>query len=512
MTEQPTQLSRSTPPGFIYAAALAAGGASLGLVFTKISPAWGALLLFAACAWLPVSGWLLFRANAARRAQEATSAVLRADRQLDQFRIARRDTLTGLANRQAFLDTLAAQFTRSASFALLLVDLDAFDGVNANLGDATGDEVLLSFASRLAGACAERDHAARLDGDGFAMLLTQADDLDNLQVAAERVLGLLQAPNSAGGQLIDVGVSIGLAIAPVHGLTSETLLRAARASLGHAKRAGGGRVHVCGQQDAAEVMTRQHVRKELQRAIEAGQVIPYYQPIVSLPSGDITKFEVLARWKHPQLGVLLPEQFIPMADELALSGQISMSLLRQVALETQDWPGWCRFAINVSAGQVRELIGLLNAQPGAWQRRLDLSRLDVEISEAALMRDRPLVRELIDVLHEHGARAVLDDFGSGASNFFHLRDLPFDTIKIGKGFVQTLTRDPRAEACVMSMLWLGYGLGIDIVADGVETREVGDRLGEMGCHYAQGYLYARPGPASEAALLLGVSEYVPVAA
>ena len=449
---------------------------------------------------------MLLQARRRSIAQDATTAVLKADRQLDQFRIARRDPLTALANRQAFMDTLAAQFSRCASFALLVVDLDGFGVVNANLGDAGGDEVLLSFAARVQAACTERDHAARLDGDCFALLLTRPDDLDNVAEAAARVLAALCKPNSAGGQLIDVSVSIGVAVAPLHGMMAETLLRSAHLALTHAKRSGGGRLHVCGQSDAAQVLTRQRVRRELQRAIEEGQIVPYYQPIVRLPSGDIARFEVLARWQHPQMGLLLPEQFIPMADDLALSGQISMSLLRQVALETQDWPSWCRFSINVSAGQVRELIGLLNAQPGVWQRRLDLTRLDVEISETAIMRDRALARELIDTLHEHGARAVLDDFGSGASNFFHLRDMPFDSIKIGKSFVQMLMHDARAEACVMAMLWLGYGLGMDVIADGVETQDVATRLAELGCHHAQGFLYARPASAVEAARVLGLEE------
>jgi EAL domain-containing protein (putative c-di-GMP-specific phosphodiesterase class I) len=245
------------------------------------------------------------------------------------------------------------------------------------------------------------------------------------------------------------------------------------------------------------------------RGIEAGQFVPYYQPIVRLPNvaggtASIAKFEILARWNHPELGVLAPSQFISLADDLGLSGLISMALLRQVALETEDWPSWCRFAINVSAGQVRELIGLLSTQPGEWQRRLDLSRLDVEISESALIRDRALARELIDVLHENGARAVLDDFGSGASNYFHLQDMPFDSIKIGKPFVQGLLDSSRVEACVISMLSLGEGLGVEIVADGVETQEVADRLADLGCHFAQGFLYAHPTPAAAAAKLLGV--------
>ena len=466
------------------------------------------LFLALICGTASVSAalWLLRRTRAALQAQIAINASLQSSRQVDLFRIARHDPLTGLPNRQAFAETLAAQFARGTGFALLLMDIDHFDRINANLGSGGGDEVLLAVASRLPKLCAERDHIARVDGDTFALLLTHRDAMDDLEAAASRVLAALGVPNAAAGQLIDAGLSIGVAVAPLHGQNAETLLRAAQEALRQAKQDGGGRWQFCGRVLADEVLTRQRVRRELQRAIEAGQIVPYYQPIVSLPDAAIAKFEVLARWNHPQLGVLLPEQFIPMADEMGLAGQISMSLLRQVAADTRDWPAWCRYAINVSPGQVRELIGLLNAQPGAWQRRMDLSRLDVEISEAALVRDRALARELIDVLHEQGARAVLDDFGSGSSNFFHLRDMPFDTIKISKTFVQTLSADPRAEACVMAMLWLGVGLGIDIVADGVETTEVAERLGALGCNFAQGFLYSRPGPAEMACRLLGVDE------
>ena len=453
--------------------------------------------------------WLLHTARSALKVQRADNVALQASRQIDLFRMARRDPLTGLANRQAFMETLAALSARGASFAVLLADIDRFDTINANLGDGCGDEVLLCIAGRLQAMCKERDHVARLDGDLFGLLLTQASAIEDVPAAVSGVSVALSLPSAAAGQLIDAGVSIGVALAPQHGLNAETLLRAAQSALRQARENGGGRWHVCGQVQAAEVLERQGVRRDLQRAIEAGQIVPYYQPIVRLPGGEIATFEVLARWNHPKLGLLSPDQFIPMADEMGLGGQISMSLLRQVAADTQNWPAWCRTAINVSPGQVRELIGLLNTQPGAWQRRMDLSRLDVEISEAALLQDHGLARELIDVLHEQGARAVLDDFGSGSSNFFHLRDMPFDSVKIGKSFVTTLMEDPRAEACVMAMVWLGKGLGLDVVADGVETPEIAERLTELGCHYAQGFLYARPGTAKDACRLLDIEEDVP---
>jgi EAL domain-containing protein (putative c-di-GMP-specific phosphodiesterase class I) len=289
---------------------------------------------------------------------------------------------------------------------------------------------------------------------------------------------------------------MGIALSPQHGNSAEAILGAARRALDSAKAGGRSTWRICGMDVSEHLLQRDKFRGELIQAIETGRIIPYYQPIVRLPSGEVAKFEVLARWIHPTEGVLTPDRFIPLAEELGLSGPVSMSLLRHVALDTKDWPDWCRFAINVSAGQMRDLIGFISNQPGDWQRRMDLSRLDVEITENALLYDRGMAHELIDALHEKGARAGLDNFGSGYSNMSYLRDMPFDSIKIGKEFIQKLLRDERAEACVMSMLWLGHGLGIDMVADGVEDEETADRLATMGCHFAQGFLYAHPTPAS----------------
>ena len=369
-------------------------------------------------------------------------------------------------------------------------------------GDSTGDEVLRAFADRLRTIAGHREHMARLDGDEFALVLEKPEDLRNLEAATTRVLSQLGVPYPVSGRLLELSASAGIALAPEHGTTTEALLRAARVALRQVKAGGGAGWRLCGEDESESLQQRDRMRTELSRAIEGGHIVPWYQPIVSLPSAQIAKFEVLARWNHPSLGCLEPDKFIPLAAELGLLGHLSMGLLRQVAIDMVGWPDWCRFSINVSAGQLRELIAFVGNQPGDWQRRMDLSRLDVEITETALIRDREMARELIDVLHEHGARAGLDDFGSGYSNVFHLREMPFDFIKIGKPFVGDLIEDNRAEACVLAMLWLGHGLGIDMVADGVETEEVAERLGKMGCHFAQGFLYARPVPAEGVAALL----------
>jgi predicted signal transduction protein with EAL and GGDEF domain len=337
---------------------------------------------------------------------------------------------------------------------------------------------------------------ARLDGDEFALLLDSPEELREIDQAAMRVLRRLSEPYPAAGQLLDLSASMGIALSPQHGNSAEAILSAARSALDNAKAAGRATWRMCGKDISEHLLQRDNFRGELIQAIETGCIIPYYQPIVRLPSGEVAKFEVLARWDHPTEGLLTPDRFIPLAEELGLSGHVSMSLLHHMAIDSANWPEWCRFAINVSAGQLRDLIGFISNQPGDWQRRMDLSRLDVEITENALLYDRTLAHELIDALHEKGARAGLDNFGSGYSNMSHLRDMPFDSIKIGKEFIQNLLLDARAEACVMSMLWLGHGLGIDMVADGVEDEETAARLATMGCHFAQGFLYSRPAPAS----------------
>jgi diguanylate cyclase (GGDEF)-like protein len=458
-------------------------------------------LLALTVGWVPASALLLRRAHAGRCKHRAAAQALQSQLQVQLFRGARRDALTALPCRPAFLETLAARLAHGRRAALLVIDLDHFGNVNIIHGDTAGDEVLCVVADRLRALAGLGNHAARLDGDGFALLLEEADSLEDLDAACDRILHSLTAPYPAAGQLIDLRLRIGVARAPDHGEGAATLLRAAHMALDHARAAGGSRWCAAGA-DLAGALGRGHkLRGQLRRAIAEGQVIPWYQPIVRLPGGDIESFEVLARWHHPEHGLLTPDRFVPLAEEMGLAGQLSMALLRQVSLDCAAWPETCRFAFNVSAGQVRELIGFLNTQPGEWQRRVDLSRLDVEITECALMTDRAMARELIDTLHEHGARAGLDNFGSGVSNFSFLRDMPFDSIKIGKVFVQTMLADPRAEACVLSMLWLGHGLDVDVVADGVEDAGTAERLADLGCTLAQGFFYARPVPADEVAPL-----------
>jgi diguanylate cyclase (GGDEF)-like protein len=458
-----------------------------------------------AVGWAPVSFWMLRSAvrRAYTRATDDNSH--QAQHQIEIFRATRRDALTGLPTRAVFSELLAGLVGGEKPAALLVIDLDNFSKINGQHGDGTGDDLLRAFADRLRTIAGGRDRVGRLDGDEFALLIDKPEDLRNLDDTTAFVQSRLTEPYPTAGVLLDVSVSVGVALAPEHGFSTEALLRGARQALQHAKAAGGATWRLCGQDESDLLRKRMLGREELSQAIESGLIIPYYQPIVALPANTVSKFEVLARWNHPTLGMLEPEHFIPLAEEVGLSGVISMALLRQVAIDMQNWPDNCRFAINASAGQLRELITFVRDQPGDWQRRMDISRLDVEMTETALMRDRKLVAELIDVLHQNGARAGLDNFGNGYSNFFHLRELPFDTLKIAKNFIADMLTDERAESCVMAMMWLSHGLGIQMIAAGVENADVAARLAKMGCHFAQGFHYSHPVPASDVSDVLHVA-------
>ncbi len=475
-------------------AGLAGGFAFPGLILGWIG-AVGAL-------WLPVSIWLMHRMLNTRQVQEAEESALHTRRQIEMFRATRRDALTGLLSRPVFMEKLAGLVAGNRPVALLVIDIAKLGHINNTYGDGTGDDLLRAFADRLRSLAGTRENTARLDGDEFALVLDEPEDTRNIERAIKHVIDNLTKPYPASGILLDVAVTIGIARTPGDGSNGEQLMQGARMALRAAKEAGGGIYRFCGQDDSEEAALRARYRNQLARAIERGEIVPYYQPIVRLANGAVAKFEVLARWNHPELGLLEPASFIPAAEDLGILGPLSMALLRQVAVDAIELPTGFRFAINVSSGQLREFISFVRDQPGDWQRRMDLTRLDVELTEDALTRDRDLARELIDVLHLNGARAGLDNFGTGYANFFHLRQMEFDFIKIGKEFIGELLDDTRAESCVMAMLWLGHGLGIDMVADGVETRAVAERLAKMGCHFAQGFLYSKPMPAKEVADML----------
>ncbi len=416
--------------------------------------------------------------------------------ELDVFRGSRRDQLTALPNRASFEEFLARRLQSSLRSAVLLIDLDHFASCNCAYGHRFGDDVLVGIASRLRQLIPDPAGLGRLGDDEFAVLLDATGGRHEVEGAALRILRSLMSPLQAGTQMTQCSVSIGVVLTPDHGTEADAILTAAQSTLQEAKAAGGGGFRIFNPERHAADQMRAVLKEELRVAIEAGQIIPYYQPIMDLRSQQIKGLEVLARWQHPTKGILSPDVFVPMAEELQLSGQITQCLMRRVVRDARDWPSSLYFALNVSPGQLRELIAILRDPPVWPEGELDPTRLEIEVTESALIEDIDVAREVIALLHARGTRVVLDDFGVGFSNMSHLRELPFDRIKIDRSFVMDSCTDPRAEACVRAMLALGTSLGIDMVAEGLETRESANHMERLGCRFGQGYLFSMPVPAN----------------
>jgi diguanylate cyclase (GGDEF)-like protein len=381
---------------------------------------------------------------------------------------------------------------------LLVMDLDGLRTVPHGDSASLSDVLLQEFAGSLASLAPVTSHLARLQGDEFAVLVPGAD-AKVLQDEASLLLRGLSAPFALAGRRFELPVSIGAAMLPDHGDNFEGVLRAALLALQQAKAEGGGAWQMFEPSLASTVEAQSELRAEFRAALAAGEVVPYYQPIVALAHGNVVGFEVLARWCHPDRGVLTPDRFIRLAEEQRLCGELSLRLLQQVIVDARDWPASWSFAFNAAPSQMRELVEFIRYSARVPGGTLDPQRIELELTENALIGDMDLARGVVGAVHSGGTKVVLDDFGTGYANFLHLRDIPFDRIKIDKTFILDMLDDSRTEACVRAMLALGKSLGVSVTAEGVETSAVAKRLRDMGCDFAQGYHFSPPVPASAVA-------------
>ncbi len=347
---------------------------------------------------------------------------------------------------------------------------------------------------------------SRLIGDDLGFVLSGVNGSLQVEAAALAILRSVEAPvQTFEGELV-CKASLGIARITGQAVRSgddvgATVL-AAYSAVRKASAGGGSQWSLFDSEQHRSDVLRDSVKAELRAAIEGGQIVPYYQPIVDLRTGVIVGLEVLARWEHPTRGVLPPDLFIPMAEEMHCAGLISQTLMRRVIADSRYWPTSIYFAFNASPGQLRELINLIRVPPSWPEGSLDPKRLEIEITESALIEDLEVARTVIELLQAAGTRVVLDDFGIGYSNFFHLRELPFDKIKIDKSFILDLGLDPRADACVRTMIALGQSLDIEMVAEGVEKSCIAKYVADLGCRYGQGFLYSVPAAASGVSSLL----------
>lgn len=424
------------------------------------------------------------------------------------------DALTGLANRALFRDRLEHALARSArsltSLAVLFLDLDDFKLVNDTLGHAAGDELLVAVAGRLMGALRTGDTAARFGGDEFAILLEETNDPEDASEAAERILADLRPPLTIKDRTVGVHASVGIAYSKVGAEGPAELLQAADVAMYAAKARGKNCYEVYQPALQTAVTDRLERTADLQRAVDEGEFILYYQPIVSLDGGQSIALEALIRWVHPQRGFLLPKDFIALAEETGLIIPIGRWVLGEACKRVRLWQqehelsGRLRISVNISARHFQHEGLIEDVSKALKASHLDPSCLVLEITESVLVHDAESVIARMLELKALGVMFAVDDFGTGYSSLSYLKRFPIDILKVDKSFVDDVGESDKAEALTKAIVQLGKSLNLDTVAEGIEKSAQVDGLRALGCRFGQGFLFARPTAPEEMDRLLSL--------
>jgi diguanylate cyclase (GGDEF)-like protein/PAS domain S-box-containing protein len=411
--------------------------------------------------------------------------------------MAHHDVLTGLPNRLAIMEkieeAIARHRRRGDSFAVLLLDLDRFKHVNDTLGHAVGDALLRETAVRLKGSLRETDVLARLGGDEFAIVQDRENGQRNSTFAlADRIIEIISKPFNIDGNEVNIATSIGIALAPEHATSSESLMKMADLALYRAKSDGRNRYRLFGPEMSMAASARHELESELRRAIQKEELELHYQPIVDTKTLSVCGAEALIRWRHPTKGMILPDQFIPLAEETGMITQIGEWLLQTACTEAANWPDGVKVAVNLSAVQFRknnlvDVVICALAQSG-----LPPERLELEITETALIESATECLPVLRQFKNLGIAVALDDFGTGYSSLSQLMMFPFDKIKVDKSFTQNLTKRTECAAIIAATLTLARSLDIATTAEGVETVEQYRLLRLAGVTSLQGYLFQQP--------------------
>ena len=416
--------------------------------------------------------------------------------------MARHDGLTGLANRAVLLEKMEEALARlrrhGNRFTVFMLDLDLFKTVNDSLGHPVGDELLKVVAGRLSACIRETDTVARLGGDEFAILATADGDQREAAIAtANRLLGAVAAPCDLDGHHVNIGTSVGIALAPEHGTDVDQLVKNADLALYKAKSEGRDAYRIFEDAMGVEVRTRRAHQIDLRNALSNDEFELYYQPIVDIQTRQTASIEALIRWHHPQRGMIPPADFIPLAEESGLINQIGEWVLRKACSDALHWPPHIKVSVNLSAVQFRKIGPIDSFCQTLRESGLQPERLELEITESVLLQGNADNVETLHRLRLMGISIVLDDFGTGYSSLSYLRMFPFDKIKIDRSFVHELANSADCAAIVSAVAGLGRSLRIDTVAEGVETEDQLLLVHAAGCTHAQGYLFGRPCPVAE---------------
>jgi diguanylate cyclase (GGDEF)-like protein len=427
------------------------------------------------------------------------------------------DLLTDLPNRSLFSDRLQVSLANASrahtTLAVMFLDLDRFKTINDTLGHTVGDRLLKEVAQRLAHSLREGDTVARWGGDEFTVLLPYVEDQTDIAATAERILEALRTPFELEGHELFITFSIGIAIYGADGDDAETLIKHADTALYQAKQTGRNNYQFFTTALASLAPEQLAVEKSLRRALERQEFMLYYQPQVNIQTGQVTGMEALLRWQHPELGLVAPKVFIPIAEESGLIIPIGEWVLQTACLQNKAWqdqglPPIC-VAVNLSARQFHQpnlpsMIAKILQETG-----LEPKYLDLEITETTAIQDIDFTCNLLQQMQEIGVQISMDDFGTGYSSLTHLRQFPINTLKIDQSFVRDVVDNARDTQIVMAVISLARGLNLNVIAEGVETVDQLNLLQELKCEQAQGYVFNQPLPADAVAAVLQSKTLMP---
>jgi diguanylate cyclase (GGDEF)-like protein len=471
--------------------------------FIKEYEDWGAddifLMSFMLCIGLMIFSF--------RRLQDLAKEIKgRAAAEDQALKLARHDPLTDLPNRRLFTEKLDDALRRTASegcrTAVLMLDLDGFKAINDTYGHVAGDRTLLEVGERMSKVIRFDTMLARVGGDEFAIVLPNIASLDDPAGVARRIVGAIAEPFMIGGTATTLGIGIGIAVAPDDGTEHDELVRRADLALYRAKAEGQSIVRFFEPDMDAHVEQRMRIERGLRNALAAKTIVPHYQPLVSIAENRIIGFEALARWESEELGVISPVVFIPLAEECGLIGELGDQLLRRACLDATAWPADIKLAFNISPIQLRNGSLGLRILSILGETGLDPHRLEIEITESALVDNLEIAQQIIGQLRQAGIRIALDDFGTGYATLRQLQTLHLDKIKIDRSFVDHVSDDNESMVIVRAILGLASGLGLTTTAEGIEDAEQLAYLKANGCTEGQGYLFGKAIPAQGTLALL----------
>ncbi len=411
------------------------------------------------------------------------------------------DPLTGLGNRRRFFEKVERLIADRAEdpipFAILIIDLDGFKPINDLYGRRSGDQILAQVALRLRTAVTEGATATRIGGDEFAVLYPMVFTEKSAKEHGMMLNEILSAPYDVGERTARLSASVGGALYFTSTDKADSLFIKAETALYQAKRGGRGQVTIYSREmeEAAKRVTR--IEQALRRAISAGEVEAHFQPIVDLKSRQTKGFECLARWNDRDLGPVPPSVFIPIAEERGIIAPLSQLLLAKATTAAREWPERLFLSFNLSPSQLADPNTALQVLSILSKTGFDPKRLEVEITETGVMSDPETAEKIVRELRGAGIRVSLDDFGTGQSSLGRLREFTFDKLKIDRAFVSEILRDRPSEHIVKAILAMCEGLGLGVIAEGIEEEAQADRLVEIGCAGGQGFFFGRPGNASQ---------------